>query len=119
MTKAQKLNITEFPYTEYDSYGNQTYYEEESGYWFKNTFDDNQNEIYFENSDGYLNKFLYDELDRCNYFQNSKLGWCKLKYQDDDIIISYEDNNGNYWDITMKIPNPYRDVMYDIILASI
>jgi len=51
-TIAQQLNITYFPFTIKDKNGNQTYFENSNGYWFKREFDSNGKEIYFENSDG-------------------------------------------------------------------
>ena len=39
---------------EFDSNGNKIYYENSDEYWFKRELDVNSNEIYFEDSDGYI-----------------------------------------------------------------
>ena len=46
MKKAQKLNITKFPYREYNSNGKQTYYEDSHGFCVKYEYDENGNETY-------------------------------------------------------------------------
>lgn len=51
-TKARELEITKFPYREYDNRGNVIYYENIEGYWFKKQYDDNDNQIYFESYTG-------------------------------------------------------------------
>jgi hypothetical protein len=60
MTKAQKLGIKEFPYTEYDSNSNIIYYENFEGYWQKYDYDSYGNEIYYEGKSGY-GYFVYFE----------------------------------------------------------
>jgi len=69
--KARALGITVFPYYEYDSNGNQTYYESPNGYWFKSEFDSNGYIIYFEDSDGYWVKQEYDSNGKRTYYENS------------------------------------------------
>jgi len=44
--------MSEIIKTEYDSNGNEIYYEYSNGYWYKRDFDSNGNLIYYENSDG-------------------------------------------------------------------
>ena len=52
-TKAQELNITEFPYVEYDKNGNETYFEDSVGFYSKRKYNDKGNETYFEQSNRY------------------------------------------------------------------
>lgn len=72
MTKAQELGITEFPYREYDSNWNLTYYEEANGYWSKREYDDNENQTYYENSDEYWQKTEYDSNGNEIYWEDSE-----------------------------------------------
>ena len=69
MTKAQQLGITKFPYIEFDSFGNRTYYETSIGFWAKIDHDSNGNRIYSENSDGYWFKYDYDSLENNIYLE--------------------------------------------------
>jgi len=39
---------------EFDSRGNQTYFEDSGGYWFKNEYNSRGKEIYYENSEGII-----------------------------------------------------------------
>ena len=50
--KARAMGITRFPYYEYDSNGEITYWEDSDGDWRKSEYDSNGNEIYFENNFG-------------------------------------------------------------------
>ena len=38
-TIAQQLNVTEFPFEIRDKNGNQIYFEDSKGYWYKNEYD--------------------------------------------------------------------------------
>ena len=60
MTKAQELNITKFPYHEYDSNGREIYFEDSYGYWYKCRYDSNGKETYYEESNGFWEKYQYD-----------------------------------------------------------
>jgi len=51
-TIAQFLGITEFPYEIKDNDFKTIYYEKSDGFWYKKEYDSNGNEIYFETSDG-------------------------------------------------------------------
>ena len=52
MTIAQQLKIKNFPFEIKDSNENSIYYEGSNGYWYKNEYDSKGNQIYFENSLG-------------------------------------------------------------------
>ena len=76
-TKAQKLNITSFPYVEYDGNGNQTYYEDLDGTWTKREYDSDGRIIHTEYSYG---------------------KWVKREYDGDGKVKYYEDSDGNWFD---------------------
>ena len=49
----KELNINfSFPITIKDANGNQTYFENSDGYWFKREYDPKGNQTYYENDDG-------------------------------------------------------------------
>lgn len=57
-TKKIKYNLSldfyDYYKTEFDSRGNQTYFEDSGGYWFKNEYDNEGKRIYFGYSRGYI-----------------------------------------------------------------
>ena len=55
MTIAKQLKIKEFPFIIKDSNGKWIYRENSDGYWFKREYDSNGNEIYYESSYGTVN----------------------------------------------------------------
>jgi len=59
-TIAQQLNVKDFPFSIKDANGNEIYYEDSSGFWFKIEYDADNNEIYYENSNGYWWRRKYD-----------------------------------------------------------
>ena len=69
--KARAMGITRFPYEEYDSNGNQTYYEHSNGCWERYEYDSTGNETYYENSNGYWVKQEYDSNGECTYYEDS------------------------------------------------
>ena len=70
-TIAQQLNVTEFPFEIKDKNGNQIYWENSNGYWYKRERDSNGNKIYYENSTGYWEKSEYDSNGNLIYWENS------------------------------------------------
>ena len=71
-TIAQQLNVTEFPFIIRDKNGNQIYFEDSKGYWYKKEYDSNGNEIYHENSNGYWSKSKFDSNGNEIYFEDSE-----------------------------------------------
>jgi hypothetical protein len=69
------LNLDFYDYykSEFDSRGNNIYFEDSGGYWFKRQFDPNDNIIYYGNSYG---------------------NWSKYEYNSEGDLIYYEDNRG-------------------------
>ena len=70
-TIAQQLNVKDFPFTIRDKNGNQIYFENSNGYWYKRERDSNGNKIYYENSTGYWEKSEYDSNGNLIYWENS------------------------------------------------
>ena len=70
-TIAQQLNIKEFPFEINDKNGNEIYFENSTGYWYKYEYDSNGNKTYFENSNGGWYKYEYDSNGKEIYFENS------------------------------------------------
>lgn len=81
-TIAQQLKITDFPFSINDSKGNQIYFEDSEGFWWKSEYDSNSNEIYFENSREF---------------------WFKQEFDSEGNEIYYEDSDG-YIEDNRKIP---------------
>ena len=54
----------------YNTNGNQIYYENGDGDWYKYEYDTNGNEIYYENSDGDWEKYEYDSNGNIIYSEN-------------------------------------------------
>jgi bisphosphoglycerate-dependent phosphoglycerate mutase len=50
-----------FPIEIEDANGNETYFEDEGGYWYHREYDKDGNETYYENSDGYWYRCEYNE----------------------------------------------------------
>jgi hypothetical protein len=55
-TIAQQLNVKEFPFIARDGKGNDIYYEDASNYWSRREYDSEGNQTYFENSYGVVTK---------------------------------------------------------------
>ena len=70
-TIAQQLNIKYFPFEIKDKNGNEIYYEDSNGDWYKREYDSNGIEIYFENSKGYWCKSEYDSKGNQIYVKDS------------------------------------------------
>jgi len=74
MTKGQilKHNFTKGSLRLYDTNGKQTYYENSTGFWWKQEYDTNSKRTYHEDSSGYWYKCKYDSNDKVIYFENSE-----------------------------------------------
>ena len=73
-TIAEQLNVKEFPLYIKDKNGNESYCEDENGYWIKTEYDSKGNRIYYEDSYGL---------------------WCKTEYDSKGNEIYYEDSTGD------------------------
>ena len=70
-TIAQQLNIKEFPFIINDKNGNEIYFENSTGYWYKYEYDSNGMKTYYEDSFGFWCKREYDSNGNRIYFENS------------------------------------------------
>lgn len=108
--KAKSLGITEFPYYERNENEKLTYYETEDGHWYTSEYDERGNYLKFTNS-LYWRETRFDSENREIYFKNSLGSWWSKEYNKDSKIITYEDSDGNYWDNTISIKNPFNDLV--------
>jgi hypothetical protein len=76
-TIAGQLNVKEFPFVIKDTKGNEIYFENSNGFWYKWEYDSDGNKIYYENSNG---------------------GWVKREYDSNGKEIYYENSNGTIID---------------------
>ncbi len=82
----------------YNSNGNEIYYEDSDGSWYKREYDSNGNVIYRENSNGYWVKREYDSNGKEIYYENSDGYWYKREYNSNGNRIYYEDSDGKIID---------------------
>jgi len=87
-TIAQQLNVKEFPFVIKDSQGNEIYFENSNGFWFKSEYDANNNEIYCENSNGCWWRREYDANGKPIYREDSdgKVFDCRPKSREDKPV---------------------------------
>jgi hypothetical protein len=93
MTRAQELNITEFPYTEHAIIHNKkrvTYYEAASGYWEKLQYNEQGLMIRYDDSSGTWFTTEYDNRGRETAYLDSDGGWWKRVYEGDQMV--HEEN---------------------------
>ena len=83
---------------EYDSQGNQTYWENSDGNWVKREYDSQGNQIYFENSNGFWAKWEYDSQGNEIYYEDSNGHWGKSVYDSQGNIIYWENSDGEIRD---------------------
>ena len=62
-TIAQQLNVTDFPFRINNKEGEEIYYEDSDGYWWKREYDLSGSEIYYEDSSGLIKDNLHKEDD--------------------------------------------------------
>ena len=97
-TIAQQKGITEFPYSEYDSNGNQIYWENSDGFWVKREYDLKGNQIYYEYSNGYWCRSEFDSNGNTIYSENSYGFWIKREYNSKGKEIYFENSDGRIID---------------------
>jgi len=96
MTKARLLGITEFPYREYDSNNNVTYWEDSDGLWSRVEYDYNSNQTYVEDSDGWWIKKEYNSNGRVTSYYDSTGHWYSKEYDSNGNMI-YFNNTVDDW----------------------
>jgi hypothetical protein len=68
----KKLGIAfTFPIKIKDAHGNETYFEAETGYWYRREYDEDDKVTYFEDSNGDWRRREYDKNGNQTYFENS------------------------------------------------
>ncbi len=89
--KEQGIAFT-FPIEIKDSEGNQTYFENSNGYWWKHEYDADNNETYYETKKGYWFKKEYDAKGNETYYEDSKGYWRKREYDAKGNETYFEDS---------------------------
>ena len=74
LSKVYNESVTIKGRSVYDSNGNNIYYEDSDGSWYKKEYDDNGNNIYYEDSDGSWHKKEYDDNGNNIYYEDSSSG---------------------------------------------
>ena len=69
--KNGKALDVKYPISLKDSRGNEIYYENSDGDWYKKEYDSRGNETYYEDSFGYWSKREYDSRGNETYYENS------------------------------------------------
>jgi YD repeat-containing protein len=103
MTIAQQLKIKSFPFIIKNSDGKLIYFEQSSGEWTRNEYDDKGRVVYYENSSGFWHKYVHDDDGNVIFQTNSSGYWAKNEYGIDGAVLYHEDSkNGVYLDFRSK-----------------
>ena len=78
----------------YNDQGNEIYYEDSDGFWWKKEYDTNGNNIYYKNSTGGWYKKEYDTNGNNIYRESSDGFWWKKEYDEQGNEIYYENSTG-------------------------
>ena len=107
-TKAQRLNITKFPYYEYDDIGRVTYKEHSNSNWSSKEYP-KDNVTITKFSSGDWSEIHYDKNGNEIAYCDSDGCWEMGKYDDDNKAIAYSNSDGDYWskEHMPDTPNPY------------
>ena len=81
-----------YPIELYNKNGNEIYYENSKGYWFKKEYNENGVCIYCEDSTKYRCKYGYDKKDNIIYKLDSKGHWFKKEYDENGRCVYFEDS---------------------------
>ena len=93
-TKAQKLNIKDFPFEIHDKDGNEIYYELSDGYWVERTFNSKGKILTYKDSTGYSFECTYDSNGKILTFKNSDGYWSERTFDDNGNRLTYKDSEG-------------------------
>ena len=98
---------------EYDSRGNELYYENSGGIVRKSKYEYDQdgNLIYHEDPDGKWEKYEYDSNGNKIYYEDSGGQWEKWGYDEEGKIINNETSDGNFYTMSYQY-DKYRNVTY-------
>ena len=86
----------EFPIVIKDKKGNIIYKQNEDGFCWESTYDDNKNQLTCKNSEGYWTESTYDNNNNKLNFKASDGFWRESTYDDNKNQLTYKDSNGNY-----------------------
>ena len=78
-----------------DANGNQTYFEDSGGFWYRYEYDANGKMTYHENSDGFWYRWGYDANGNQTYYENSDSYYEKREYDADGNRTYYENSYGH------------------------
>ena len=78
-----------------DADGNETYYEDSDGYWYRYEFDANGNVTYYEESSGSWYRREYDSNGDETYFENCTKNWERFERDAIGIETYYENSYGD------------------------
>tara|TARA_S200002703_G_scaffold118868_1_gene104569 strand:+ start:220 stop:603 length:384 start_codon:yes stop_codon:yes gene_type:complete len=84
-----------FPIEIKDADGNETYFEDSNGYWYKKEYDSKGNVTYSEDRNGYRKKKEYDSKGNVTYFEDSDGYWYKKEYDSKGNVTYFEDSYGD------------------------
>lgn len=76
--------------------GNITYYEGNSGCWWRSEYNDNGNQTFYENSSCWW-RSEYDDKGNKTFHENSSGLWKRKEYDDDGNETYYENSDG-FWE---------------------
>ena len=94
LKKKLRESFKKFPIELYDGNGNEIYYENSNGDWYRQEYDSNNNEIYYESSSGNWYRKEYDNNNNKIYFENSNGSWYKREYDSNNNPIYTEYSDG-------------------------
>jgi hypothetical protein len=83
-----------FPIKITNENGNQTYYEDSDGYWYRYEYNEDGNKTYYENSDSFWYRYEHDKDGKKTYFEDSHGSWARYEYDKDGNETYYEDSYG-------------------------
>ena len=83
-----------FPIEIKDPKGNETYYEDSDGYWWRREYDEKGNLTYYEDSSGYWWRREYDEQGNETYYEDSNGDWWRHEYDEKGNRTYYENSDG-------------------------
>jgi hypothetical protein len=83
-----------FPIVIKDAKGNETYYENSTGFWWRREYDANGNQTYHERGDGFWRKHEYDANRNQTYHVDSDGYWYKYEYDANGKQTYFEDSEG-------------------------
>jgi len=108
-TIAEQLNVKEFPFVIRDKNDNRIYTEYYDKSWYKREYDSNGNEIYFEDNYGFWSRI---------YYEDSSEFWCKREFDDKSNLISYKDSNGKWekYEYDSNLNKIYHETNEGVIL---